>query len=317
MIKKENVIVYQAPDGAIELKGDLKKETIWANQAQIADIFGIDRTVVTKHINNIFKDKEIQQKSNVQNLHIANSDKPVKFYSLDVILAVGYRTKSSIAIKFRKWATKTLKQHIVEGFTINSKRIKYNHQKFLQVIDDLQLLIKDKKDIKTNDILDLIKSFSYTWFSLQSYDKEKFPKKGTKKSIKITADELKQGLDKLKKELISKNEASEVFAKEKQKDVLEGILGNIFQTVFQKDAYKTIEEKAAHLLYFIIKNHPFIDGNKRSGAFAFIWFLQKTNFNFKEKITPETLATLTILIAQSHPKEKDKMIGIVLLLLNL
>jgi death-on-curing family protein len=123
-------------------------------------------------------------------------------------------------------------------------------------------------------------------------------------------------LEKLKKEVMSKKEATEMFGQEKQKGSIEGIVGTVFQTVFEKDAYPTLEEKSAHLLYFIIKNHPFIDGNKRSGAFAFIWFLQKAKISFQNKINPETLATLTLLIAESHPKDKEKMIGIILLLLN-
>jgi len=177
-------------------------------------------------------------------------------------------------------------------------------------------LVKNNQNLKTDDILELIKSFSYTWFSLDSYDKDKFPKKGSKKKIQVTAEELKIDLEKLKLELITKKEATTIFGEERQKGNLEGIIGNVFQSVFGQDVYQTLEEKSAHLFYFIIKNHPFIDGNKRSGAFSFIWFLQKAGIQFKEKINPETLSTLTILIAESNPKDKEKMIGIILLLLN-
>ncbi|MBU0661579.1 virulence protein RhuM/Fic/DOC family protein [Patescibacteria group bacterium] len=317
-MKQENnkLAIYQTKDGALELRQDFENETIWATQAQIAFIFGIERSVITKHINNLFKTKEIIEKSNVQNLHIANSDKPVKFYSLDIILAVGYRTKSSKAVEFRKWATKTLKEHITQGFTINPNRIEKNHQAFLRAVENIKLLAQNNQNVQTSDILELIKSFSYTWFSLDSYDKASFPKQGTKKEIQITAEELQNDLQKLKKDLIDKKEATKMFAQEKHKGSLTGIVGNVFQTIFGQDAYETLEEKSAHLLYFIIKNHPFNDGNKRSGAFAFVWFLQKAGFNFQSKITPETLATLTILIAESDPKDKDKMIGIILLLLN-
>ena len=150
--------------------------------------------------------------------------------------------------------------------------------------------------------------------TLDSYDKDNFPKQGTKKTVQITTEELQNDLEKLKKKLITKKEATKIFAQEKQKGNLAGIVGNVFQSVFGKDAYPTLEQKAAHILYFIVKNHPFTDGN--SGAFAFIWFLQKTGASFEQKITPETLATLTILIAESNPKDKEKMIGIILLLLN-
>jgi death-on-curing family protein len=316
MKENKKLAIYQAKDGAIELKQDSQKETIWANQNDLAFLYEKDQSVISRHIKNIFKDKEIDKKSNMQKMHIANSDKPVEFYSLDIILAVGYRTNSARAIEFRKWATKTLKQHITKGFTINESILKKKESLYLQALEDLRLLSGNNKNIKTEDILELIKSFSYTWFSLESYDKNKFPKKGTEKSVKITADDLKNDLQKLKQELVERKEATEIFGQERQQGSLGGIVGNVFQTVFGRDAYQTLEEKSAHLLYFIVKNHPFVDGNKRSGAFAFVWFLQKARLDFKSKITPQTLATLTILVAESDPKEKDKMVGIILLLLN-
>jgi death-on-curing family protein len=321
----EKLAIYQTKDGALELRRDFDNNTIWASKKQIAEIFGVDRSVVSRHIKNIFEDKELSAKQVCAKFAHTTKHGSIKgktqtrnldYYNLDIILAVGYRTKSSVAIEFRKWATKTLKQHITQGFTINPKRIEKNHQVFLKGVEDVKLLAKNNKNLNTSDVLELIKSFSYTWFSLESYDKDKFPKKGTKKSVQITAEELEKNLDKLKQELIRKKEATEIFAQEKQKGNLKGIVGSVFQSVFGKDVYPKVEEKAAHLLYFIIKNHPFNDGNKRSGAFAFIWFLQKAGLNFQAKISPETLATLTILVAESEPKEKEKMIGIILLLLN-
>jgi death-on-curing family protein len=177
-------------------------------------------------------------------------------------------------------------------------------------------LSNNNKNLKTGDVLELIKSFSYTWFSLDNFDKGKFPIIGSKKSIKINAKELMQDIAILKAELIAKKEATTIFATEKNQGALEGILGNVFQSVFGEDAYSSLEKKAANLLYFIVKNHPFNDGNKRSGAFAFIWFLQKAKFEFQSKINPQTLAILTILIAESNPKEKDKIIGLILTLLK-
>jgi death-on-curing family protein len=314
--KSQKLAIYQAKSGAIELRQDFDKETFWATQKDLSIIYEKDQSVISRHINNIFKDKEIDKKSNMQKMHIAKSDKPVELYSLDIILAVGYRVNSTKAIEFRKWATKTLKQHITKGFTINQNKINKNRQEFLKAVEDIKLLTKDNQNVQTGDILELIKSFSYTWFSLDKYDKSSFPKTGTRKKINITSRDLYQGLAKLKKELIDRGEASEIFSQEKTSGNLEGIIGNIFQAVFGREVYKTIEEKAAHLLYFVIKNHPFNDGNKRSGAFAFIWFLNKAKFDFKDRINPESLATLTILIAESNPKDKEKMIGIVLLLLN-
>lgn len=169
------------------------------------------------------------------------------------------------------------------------------------------------KDNKST--LYLIKAFSSTWFSLDAYDKQKFPKKLTKKKVKIEVDKLYEDIDKLKKELIKKKEATQLFAQESSKNKLEGIFGNVLQQFSKKDIYPSIEEKATHLLYFIIKNHPFVDGNKRTAAFSFIWFLQKSNFSLS-LITPETLTALTLLIAESKPKDKDRVIGLVLLLIK-
>ncbi|MFA7364954.1 MAG: virulence protein RhuM/Fic/DOC family protein [Patescibacteria group bacterium] len=314
--KSQKLAIYQARSGAIELRQDFDKETFWATQKDLSIIYSKDQSVISRHINNIFKDKEIDKKSNMQKMHIAKSDKPVELYSLDIILAVGYRANSTKAIEFRKWATKILKQHITKGFTINQKIINKNRQEFLKAVEDIKLLTRNNKNISTEDILELIKSFSYTWFSLDKYDKNSFPKTGTKKKIKITSEDLYQAIAKLKKELIDRGEASEIFSQEKTSGNLEGIIGNVFQAVFGREVYETIEEKAAHLLYFVIKNHPFNDGNKRSGAFAFIWFLNKAKFNFKDRINPESLAALTILIAESNPKDKEKIIGIILLLLS-
>lgn len=318
-------LIYQAKDGAIELKTFVKSQTIWASKKQIAQIFGVDRSVVSKHIKNIFLDQELDQKVVCANFAQTTSHGAIKgkvqtnnleHYNLDIILAVGYRTKSSLAIEFRKWATRTLKKHITEGFTINKKLISQNHQKFLKAIEDIKILSNNNKNLKTGDVLELIKSFSYTWFSLDNFDKGKFPIIGSKKSIKINSKELMQDIAILKAELIAKKEATAIFATEKNQGALEGILGNVFQSVFGEDAYSSLEKKAANLLYFIVKNHPFNDGNKRSGAFAFIWFLQKAKFEFQSKINPQTLAILTILIAESNPKEKDKIIGLILTLLK-
>jgi death-on-curing family protein len=318
-------LIYQAKDGSIELKSFVKMQAIWASKKQIAQIFGVDRSVVSKHIKNIFLDQELDQKVVCANFAQTTSHGAIKgkeqtnnleHYNLDIILAVGYRTKSSLAIEFRKWATRTLKKHITEGFTINKKLISQNHQKFLKAIEDIKILSNNNKNLKTGDVLELIKSFSYTWFSLDNFDKGKFPIIGSKKSIKINAKELMQDIAILKAELIAKKEATAIFATEKNQGALEGILGNVFQSVFGEDAYSSLEKKAANLLYFIVKNHPFNDGNKRSGAFAFIWFLQKAKFEFQSKINPQTLAILTILIAESNPKEKDKIIGLILTLLK-
>ena len=168
---KNNIVVYQAKSGAIELRGDISKETIWATQAQIVKLFGVDQSVVSRHIGNLFKDGEIEEKSNMQKMHIAHSDKPIVLYSLDVVLGVGYRANSKVAIEFRRWATKTLREHITKGYTINRKQIGKNYDVFMKAVTDIQALLPEHVVLDPKNILELIKEFASTWVSLDAYDK--------------------------------------------------------------------------------------------------------------------------------------------------
>ena len=320
-IKKDNnLVIYQAKNGAIEFRGDFERDTIWATQKQIAEIFGVQKAAISKHMRNIFFEGELQENSVVSILETTASDgKKYKtnFYNLDVIISVGYRVNSKTATQFRIWATKTLKQHITKGYTLNKKVIKNNYNEFLDAVEKIQKLLPKGNVIPVGDVLELVKTFADTWVSIDAYDKGDLPKKGfTKKKVKIQADELYGAVSEFKKNLIKRKEATELFAQEKNQKSLEGILGNVFQIIFGEDVYKTVEEKASHLLYFIIKNHPFNDGNKRTGAFTFVWFLNKAGINFYKKITSGALTAITILIAESNPKDKDRMIGLVLLLLK-
>ena len=319
----DEIVIYQSDDGAINFRGDLENENIiWGNLNQISSLFGRDKSVISRHIKNIFKSKELERSQTVAIFATVQKEgkrkikRNIEYFNLDVILSVGYRVDSKTATKFRIWATKTLKKHIIEGYTINLKIIENNKEHFLKKLDDLKKIVQKNTLVDTKDVLSLIESFSNTFFTLESYDKNNFPKFNNVFEIQVDSKELKQGLLNLKKELINKGEATELFGQEKRKGELEGILGSVFQSVFGKDAYVSIEEKASHLLYFIVKNHPFNDGNKRSGAFAFIWLFQKANIDILNRISPETLATLTLLVAQSNPNEKDKIIGLILLLLH-
>jgi prophage antirepressor-like protein len=315
-IKKE-IVIFQSKTGAIELRGDFKKETIWGTQAQIVDLFGVDQSVVSRHINNIFKDGEAEKKSNMQKMHIANSDKPVVFYSLDIILAVGYRANSRVAIEFRKWATRILKEHITKGYTVNRKQIAKNYDAFMKAVTDVQTLLPEHVALDPKTILELIKEFSSTWVSLDAYDKETLkPIGATKKDIRLTGEELTNAIGNLRNELMRRGEASDLFAQERARGNVEGIVGNVMQSFGGKPLYASIEEKAAHLLYFMVKNHPFSDGNKRSGAFAFLWFLRKTKLKTMRNINPNALTAITLLIAESNPKKKDLMTGLVVKMLK-
>ncbi|WP_432773692.1 RhuM family protein [Francisella salimarina] len=317
MNKEKDVMIYQLESGALELTADFESETIWASQKDIASIFEVERSVVTKHIKNIYLDNEVDKVSTcakiaqVQKEGSRNVKRNIEIYNLDIVLAVGYRTNSSKAILFRKWATQTLKQHIIQGYTINQSKVENDPNLLVNIISKLQ--VSAQKQVNNDDILELIRTFSYTWFSLQSYDEQKFPKTTTSTDIEISVQQLYRDIQRLKENLINRKEATTLFAQEKSKNSLESIVKNVFQNVFGQDVYQSIEEKAAHLLYFAVKNHPFNDGNKRTGAFAFVWLLKK--FNYNHRITPEVLATLTILIAESQPADKEKMIGMILLLL--
>lgn len=310
------VVVYQTKSGALELRGDFANDTVWATQAQVAEVFSINRSVVTKHIGNIFKSGEVNEKSNVQKMHIANSDKPVTLYSLDIILAVGYRTNSAKAIGFRQWATNTLRQHIVEGYTINPERIGHNYTIFMKAVNQVQSVLPSGERMEGKEVLELVKLFADTWFSLDAYDKEMLaPAKVSKKKVQLTAQELSDSLVVLKKELMKKREATENFGQERNREALEGIVGNVMQSFGGQAVYPSVESKAAHLLYFVIKNHPFIDGNKRSGAYAFVWFLRKARVLDTKRLTPTALTALTLLIAESNPADKDKVVGLVTMLI--
>ncbi len=310
-----NILIYQAKNGAIELRGDFKGETVWATQAQIAEAFDAERSVITKHIRNILNDKELDEKAVCAKFaHTADDGKTyqVQFYNLDVILAVGYRANSKRAIEFRKWATKTLREHITKGFTVNKKQVQKNYQEFLKTIESIQNLLPEHIVFDSGAVLDLIKEFSSTWFSLDAYDKETLSVLGkTKKSIKLSGEELVNEIQVFRSELIRKSEATDIFAQEKKVGSVEGIVGNVMQSFGGKDVYQSVEEKSAHLLYFMVKNHPFVDGNKRCGAFAFIWFLRKCKVKGYKNINSGALTALTLLIAESNPEKKEQMVALV------
>jgi prophage maintenance system killer protein len=323
-IKKGEIIIYQSKSGAIELRGDFVRETVWATQAQMVNLFGVDQSVVSRHINNIFKDGEIEEKSNMQKMHNANSDKPVASYSLDVILGVGYRTNSKVAIEFRKWATKTLRGYILDGYAINENRLLEAQNKFKELQNAVDFLRqKSKHELMTGqeqEILNLLGDYSKTLTLLEQYDTEKvvLSKKG-KGGFVLDYTVAINVISEIKKELTSKKEASEFFGQENG-EKLKGLIGTIHQTFDKKELYPSIEEKAAHLLYFIIKDHPFVHGNKRSGAFLFVYFLDKNKYLYREtgekKINDNALTALSLLIAISNPNEKDKLIKIITNLLS-
>ena len=316
-LKPNPPVVYQTKSGAIALKGDFKTQTLWATQAQIISIFEIDQSVVSRHIKNILNSREVDKKSNMQKMHIANSDKPVVLYSLDIILAVGYRANSAKAIAFRQWATTILRQYIIEGFAVDRKKIASNYGQFLQAVESMKHLLPPNNSFDNQSILELVQLFADTWVSLDAYDKDMLPTSGvTKKQVILTGDELTLALTRLKNTLIKKGEATELFGQERVRGSIQGIVGNVMQSFGGQDVYKTVEEKAANLLYFMVRNHPFTDGNKRSGAFSFVWFLRKAKILNSARLTPEALTALTLLVAESDPQDNEQVLGLIRLLIG-
>lgn len=256
-------------------------------------------------------------------MHIANSDKPVAFYNLDVIISVGYRVKSTEGTRFRIWANKILKDYLVQGYLLNEKRLAQKEKGYIELEQAMNLV---RKAITTGDIssgealglLDIITGYTTSWLLLQKYDEKSLPEIGQGRRLlyKLEADEAYRAIIELKKNLMIKHEATELFAHLREVDGLKGIFGNIYQTYDGNELYPTLESKAAHLLYFIIKDHPFTDGNKRSAAFIFILFLAKNKILFdekhKRKINDRALVAITLLIAESNPKDKEVMIQVVM-----
>jgi prophage maintenance system killer protein/prophage antirepressor-like protein len=320
---KNKQIVFQSKNGSIELRGDVEKETIWATLDQVAYIFGRDKSVISRHLTSIYKEGELQKRATVAKNATVQQEgartvrRVIEYYNLDAIISVGYRVNSKTATRFRQWATKTLRQHITKGYTINPKAIKNHYAEFQKAIENLKHLLPVGTPIDHASVLELSTAFADTWLSLEAYDKDKLVTKGaTKKSVSVTAEQLAQALSEFRAALIKKGEATELFGSEKSSGSVVGIVGNIMQSFGGKSVYPTVEEKAAHLLYFIVKNHPFIDGNKRSGAYAFVWFLNRAGVLDRNTMTPPALTALTLFIAESDPKNKDRMVQLVLQLLK-
>lgn len=318
-LEKENkIVIYQAPSGAIELRGDFSRETIWATQAQIAQLFDVTPQNITLHLRNIYKDKELNESATCkESLQVQiegnrRIERNIKLYNLDAVIAVGYRISSIMGTNFRIWATKTLREHITKGYTINKKQIAKNYNAFMKSVADIQNLLPEHVALDPKAVLELIKEFASTWVSLGAYDKDALTSIGsTKKDIKLDGLELVELIKNFRVELIKSGEATDIFAQERTVGSVEGIVGNVMQTFGGKPLYKTAEEKAAHLLYFMVKNHPFVDGNKRSGAFAFVWFLRKAKIKTMRNINPNVLTALTLLIAESNPTKKEQMVALV------
>ena len=320
-IKKGEIVIYKAPTGP-DIQVKLEKETVWLDARLIASLFDVNRPAIVKHIENIYKTKELNKKATCSILEQVAADgkiRKINLYNLDAIISIGYRVNSKRATQFRIWATKTLKQHLIKGYTINKKRLLQAKDKLNELKSAIDFLREKAKHKllagQEQEILSLLANYSKTLTLLEQYDKEKLVLlRKTKGKFILTYKNASKIVSELKKELTDKKEASDLFGQE-YGDKFKGILGNIMQTFGGKELYSSLEEKAAHLLYFIIKDHPFADGNKRTGSFLFVYFLDKNNFLYKKngerKINDNTLTALALLTAISDPKEKDKLVKII------
>ncbi len=312
-------IIYESYD-CIDVQIDRKNETVWLNKNEIAGLFEIDRSGVSRHINNIFNQEELDKKSNVQKMHIPNSDRPVEFFSLDVILAVGYRANSAKASAFRRWVSTVLKKYLVDGYALNEKRLQEQKSKVAQLQNAIKLLNRSIEHQADN--LDEAKKFSALMADfaagldlLDDYDNKTLDTKGktVKPAVVVTKEEFLSVIDKMKPAF-----ASAVFANPKD-DSFDSSVNQIYQTFGGRDCYPTLEEKAAMLLYFVVKNHGFSDGNKRIGAACFLYFLDRNGILYRAGapvIDNATLFALTVLIAESKPQEMETMKQIIISILN-
>ena len=319
--KEGEIVIYKSPSGP-EIQVKLKKDTVWLDAHLIAKIFDVNRPAIVKHINNIYKTGELGKKSTCSILEQVAADGKIRkmnLYNLDMIISVGYRINSKRATQFRIWATKTLKDHLIKGYTINEKRLLEAREKFKELQTAITFLQeKSKKELlsgQAGEILNLLSSYAKTLTLLEEYDKGKLKTaKGKKAKFVLKYEECQRIVKEIKKELIAKKEAGDIFGRE-TRDAFEGIIKGLYQTFNRKELYPTVEDKASHLLYFTIKDHPFTDGNKRIASFLLVYFLDKNNYLYREngekKINDNALTAIALLIAESDPKEKDIMIKII------
>ena len=313
MDKEKNEIILFENQG-IKLEVNVKDDTVWLTQDQMSKLFGKAKSTINEHIKNIFKENELQENETMTKFGNSEfSDKPTNYYNLDMIISVGYRVKSQQGIAFRKWSTKVLKDYMLKGYAINQRRLEYL-EKTVQLIDIANRIDNQLEADEIKNVLKVIGKYTKALDLLDSYDYRTIKKiKGTDSLKQIKYEDCKLIIGNLKF-----NEKSNLFAVERDRG-LEAIIGNIYQSFDGEYIYKSVEEKAANFLYLIVKNHVFVDGNKRIAATLFIYFLEFYDILYKDNkqvIDNNTLAALTLLIAESNPKEKDILVDLVTNFLN-
>ena len=328
MNNQNPIEIYQAQDGTTQVEVRFENGTVWLSQAQMAMLFGKDIRTINEHITNIFDDEELEKESTIRKFRIVRQEgkrqvnREIEHYDLDMIISVGYRVKSKQGISFRRWATARLKEYLTQGYAINQKRLQQNAHELEQALALIQKTANSSELTLESGrgLVDIVSRYTHTFLWLQQYDEGLLTEPQTQQGGTLpTYAEACSALAELKSQLMAKGEASDLFGRERDNG-LSAILGNLDQSVFGEPAYPSIEAKAAHLLYFVVKNHPFSDGNKRSGAFLFVDFLHRNgrllDHNGYPVINDTGLAALTLLVAESDPKQKETLIRLIMHMLK-
>lgn len=327
-----NVAIYKTADNQTQVEVRFEQDTIWLTQKQIAEVFGTEVPAINKHVKNILKSRELSKNATVSKMEIVQKEgrrkvtRNVEVYNLDMIISVGYRVNSNRATQFRIWATRKLRELLTQGYSLHETRLK----QMTQSLKQLEATIKTvqsaggKENLQLSEakgLLEILTNYTKSFILLNQYDSNNLPLEKLNEHITYEIDykEAKAAIAELKMQLIVKKEATEIFGNEKD-DGFKSSLQSIVQTFGGQYLYPSIEEQAAHLLYFVIKNHSFTDGNKRIGSFLFVWFLEKNKHRFKStgepKINDNGLVALALLVAQSKPSEKELMIKLIINLIN-
>ena len=314
MRKTNEIVLFETEDRSITLSVPVEQETVWLTQEQMSELFETARSSIAYHIGNIFKEKELVESTSVENFDRSENkaSRPPKYYNLDVIISVGYRVKSKRGVEFRKWANSILKKYIIDGYAINEKRL----QALEKTVDIQTRMIADALDVEEADVLRAVNEYTEALLLLDKYDHQALEKPdGAVPIYRITYEDCKEMVGKMRDSF-----DTDVFGVEKEAGKVAGIIAAVYQSVFGEDAYPSIEEKAANLLYFMIKDHPYADGCKRIAASLFLEFLDRNNTLFVDgtkRLSDGTLVAITLMIAESKPDEKDVMVKMVMNLLSL
>ena len=296
MQKNNEIVIFETEDNQVKLPVTVENETVWLSANQMAMLFERDEKTIRKHINNVFSEMEVEKDNNTQKMRVDGVKQLVSFYTLDVIISVGYRVKSKRGVEFRRWANSVLKQYILKGYAVNDNRIK-------QLGEVIRIMKRTENELDSKQVLSVIEKYSNALDLLDSYDHQNMTRpKGNEATYVLQYEECMEVIQSMRF-----GDESDLFGKEKD-DSFKGSIGNIYQSFGGVDIYESLEEKAANLLYFVTKNHSFFDGNKRIAATMFLYFLDKNNALFvdgKKKMEDSTLVALTIMIAESSPEEKE------------